>query len=281
MERIGVIGLGRMGSVIAQRMAQQGHAVTGFTRSGRKIDGIAPAQDLAQLVAQSDTLILSLLDDTAVGETLDTLVSLDIDGKHIIETSTVVPNILTDRIGAIQARGASAVDAPISGGPDLVSAGACGVFIGGTPSDAARAQATLSSLTQRIFHVGPLGAGLVMKTINNTMLQVYVGGLAEMMPMAKRAGLPLDVVLGIICGGPAGVPMIKDRIPKILDQDPEVGFSISAAYKDADVFQRVVESFGLTAPTLANAAVHQRRAIEAGLGERDVAALLSDPYLRG
>ena len=129
--------------------------------------------------------------------------------------------------------------------------------------------------------MGPLGAGLVMKTINNTMLQVYFGGLAEMMPMAKRAGLPLDVVLGIICGGPAGVPMIKDRIPKILDQDPEVGFSISAAYKDADVFQRVVESFGLTAPTLANAAVHQRRAIEAGLGERDVAALLSDPYLRG
>lgn len=281
MQRIGVIGLGRMGSAIAQRLMAQGCDVTGWTRSARTVAGVASAADLATLTAQIDVLILSLLDDAAVAQTLDGLLALPLSGKLIIDTSTVAPDILNQRIAAIEAAGASAVDAPVSGGPDLVLAGKCGVFIGGTDSAAAQASATLAAISGRVFHVGPLGTGLVMKVINNAMLQVYFGGLDEVMPMARRAGLPLETALRILCGGPAGVPMLTDRLPKVLGDDPSVGFAISAALKDNDVFQRVVQSFGLPSPMLEHSAAPQRQAIDEGRGESDVAALIKAAYDRG
>ena len=281
MTQIGIIGLGRMGSAIAQRMQAQGHNVQGWTRSGRAVDGIATTMDLPTLVEACDTLILSLLDDTAVASVLDACLAQDLTGKIIIDTSTVVPTILKDRISQIEAKGALAVDAPISGGPELVLAGQCGVFIGGSDDASARAQTALSAISGRVFHVGPLGTGLVMKTINNSMLQCYFSGLDDMMPLAKRAGLPLETALRILSGGPAGMPMIADRIPKILGEDKTVGFEIQAAHKDNDVFQRVVAAYGLTSPMLAEAAKRQKAALDAGLGESDPAALVSAAYDRG
>jgi len=281
MERIGVFGLGRMGSAIAQRMQDQGHPVTTWTRSGRTRNGIPAAEDIATVVAASDVLVLSLLNDDAVADVLDTCLACDLAGKQIIETSTVVPTILLDRIAQIHDKGATGVDAPISGGPELVAAGACGVFIGGDDAAAQRAEKALSAISGRIFHIGPLGTGLVMKTINNSMLQCYFSGLDDMMPLAKRAGIPLETAISILSGGPAGVPMIADRIPKVLGHDKEVGFTISAAHKDNDVFQRVAQAYGLASRTLAHAGERQRVALAEGMAEDDPAALVSAAYNRG
>lgn len=278
MEQIGVIGLGRMGSAIAQRMASQGRSVLGWTRSGRRVDGVDSVRDLGTLVEKNDTLILSLFDDEAVATVLDALLKLDLTGKQIIETSTVTPTNLTDRISRIEAQGASAVDAPISGGPELVQAGKCGIFIGGGDGAARRAQDCLTSISDRIFHVGPLGTGLVMKVINNGMLQAYFNGLADLLPMAKRAGLPLENVLRILCGGPAGIPMVTDRIPKALGQDSEVGFPLNAIFKDNEVFQKVLASYGLTSPMLIHFSKLKPAIIEAGLWDRDPAILINLAY---
>ncbi len=281
MTRYGIIGLGRMGAAIAQRFASEGQAVQGWTRSGRAVEGVDCTTDLAALTAASDVLILSLYDDTAVGEMLDALLALDLSGKLIIETSTVTPDVLNARIEGINAKGAAAVDGPISGGPELVLAGVCGVFIGGDDQTAARAVDLLAPLTARLLHVGPLGAGLVMKTINNGMLQTYFNGLMEFMPMARKAGLPLETVLRILCSGPAGLPMVTDRIPKALGEDDTVGFAITAAVKDADVFLRVVQSFGLPSNMLTEAQRHFGAAVENGLGDEDPAQMISWAYENG
>ena len=281
MERIGVIGLGRMGSAIARRMAAAGHEVTGWTRSGRTLDGVTEADSIASLVAKSDCIILSLLDDAAVAFALDACLDCDLSGKQIIETSTVVPTLLKDRIGDITRLGATAVDAPISGGPELVASGTCGVFIGGTDEAAARAQDVISHYSNRVFHVGPLGTGLVMKTINNSLIQVYFTGLREMMPLAKRAGLTLETAMRIVSTGPAAMPMAVDRLPKILGQDDTVGFAMSAAMKDCDVFQNIAKAHGLETPTLAVAMQNWQEIIQAGLGDQDPAKLVSQAYEAG
>lgn len=281
MERIGVIGLGRMGSAIARRMTSEGLSVTAWTRSGRSVDGVKSAPDLETLVEHSDTLILSLLDDAAVAEMLDAILKHDLTGKQIIETSTVTPGLLIDRIDVITARGASAVDAPISGGPELVMAGACGVFIGGDAASAARAQESLRPISGRVFHVGPLGAGLVMKVVNNGMLQAYIAGLADLMPLARAAGLSLETVMRILAGGPAGLPMVADRIPRILGEDKSVGFDIRSTFKDNRIFQNVLKSYGLTSPTLARYRMQEDAVDKAGFWERDAAALVSLAYYGG
>lgn len=278
MDRIGVIGLGRMGTAIAQRMQAEGRQLLGWTRSNRAVDGLKTTPDLASLVAQSDTLILSLFDDAAVAEVLDALLKLDLSGKQIIDTSTVTPDVLKDRIAQFVSKGATAVDAPISGGPEMVLAGACGIFIGGADDAATLAQTALAPISGRIFHVGPLGTGLVMKVINNSMLQTYIAGLDDMMRVAKRAGLPLETALRILCGGPAGLPMVADRLPKILGEDTSAGFTISAVYKDNQIFQQVAQSFGVTSQMLEITAEKQQAAIDAGLGDADPAALVSFAY---
>ncbi len=278
MDRIGIIGLGRMGSAIAQRMTAEGCAVQGWTRSGGKVEGVKSVEDLETLVASSDTLISSLFDDDAVADVLDALLAFDLDGKQIIETSTVVPNVLKDRIDQITTKGATAVDAPIAGGPELVLAGKCGVFIGGDEASAARAHGSLSAISGRILHVGPLGAGLVMKVINSGMVQSYFAGLNDLMPLAKRAGLPLETVLRILCGGPAGMPFITDRIDKALGEDQEVGFALNGTFKDNDVFQRVIESFGLNSPVLTSFAQMKGPVADAGLLDHDLAALINLAY---
>lgn len=278
MDRIGVIGLGRMGAAMAMRFAALGVPVTGWTRSGRAVAGVALAPDLAALAARSDVLITSLYDDDAVAEVLDALLTCDLAGKLIVEASTVAPGVVKSRADKIAKAGATVVDAPVSGGPEMVAAGACGIFIGGTPEAAARAEAALAPLSNRIFHVGPLGAGMAMKTVNNAMLQTYWTSLAEQVRVAKRAGLPLETALSILCGGPAGMPMVRDRIPKILGQDDVVGFTVSGIAKDNAVFQRIAVELGVDAPTLRAAAAMIRDGMDAGLSEADPAALIARAY---
>ncbi|MEY3004851.1 MAG: hypothetical protein RLZZ491_2027 [Pseudomonadota bacterium] len=278
MDRIGVIGLGRMGRAIAARLAASGRPVVGWTRSGRSVPGLAIAPDLAHLVAQADVLVLSLFDDAAVAEMLAALTGGPLDGRLIVETSTITPATLTGFADPIAQLGADLVDAPISGGPDMVLAGTCGLFLGGAHAAVARAQAVLAPLSGRIFHVGPLGSGLVMKSINNAMMQSYFAALAEQVAVARQAGLPLDTVLSILAGGPAGAPVLKDRLARMLGQDHSVGFPIAGVAKDNAVFRRIAADFGVETPTLLAARAQIAAAMAAGWGDADVAALIARAY---
>ncbi|MFD2173798.1 NAD(P)-dependent oxidoreductase [Rhodobacter lacus] len=278
MTRIGVIGLGRMGAAIAERFAAQGAQVCGWTRSGRAVPGIESAPDIGALVAQSEGIVLSLLDDAAVGAMLDALLACDLSGRLVADTSTADPHLICARAADFAAKGARIVDAPISGGPDLVRAGACGVFIGGAPEAAAQARELMAMLSGRVFHTGPLGTGLVMKVINNGMLQAYFSGLADLLPVAQAAGLPLETVLTILAGGPAGMPMLKDRLPKILGTDPGVGFPVSGVMKDNALFRAILASYGQPAPTLERFAALAPGAQAADLWEADLAALVRLAY---
>lgn len=120
-----------------------------------------------------------------------------------------------------------------------------------------------------------------MKVINNGMIQAYFNGLADLMPLARRAGLPLEAALRILSGGPAGLPMVADRIPKVLGEDKGVGFAMSAVFKDNDVCQRVVESFGLSSPMLTSFGLQKSAVKEAGLWELDPAELIKLAYYGG
>ena len=106
MERIGVLGLGRMGSAMARKLAASGATVTGWTRSGRTVDGVAAAPDLAALVQASDTLIpVALRRRCRDLRRSDALLPHDLAGRLILETSTVVPQILIDRAGGLCRQG--------------------------------------------------------------------------------------------------------------------------------------------------------------------------------
>ena len=116
--RVGIVGLGRMGRAMAARLAQHGFEVAGWTRSGIAVDlarelRITPYLTIAETVAASDIVLLSLSDDAAVTEIVGQLVRGDLAGKLIVDTSTVSPDTLRRLAGAIGEAGGAALDAPI------------------------------------------------------------------------------------------------------------------------------------------------------------------------
>ena len=126
IERIGVIGLGRMGWAVASRFADMEAEVRGWTRSGvdtgrARAAGFEGVGELRDLVASSDVLVLSLFNDAAARDVLARLSALDLSGRLIVETSTVSPNVVRDLVAGIEGAGGALVDAPISGGPDMVA----------------------------------------------------------------------------------------------------------------------------------------------------------------
>ena len=282
-DRLGVVGLGRMGRAIAQRLAGQGADVAAWTRSGISTAeaarwGVTPCMTLADLVARSDIILLSLFDESAVRDVMHSLLESEISGKLIIDTSTVAPKVLQEYLDRTVSAAGSLMDAPISGGPELVLAGQCGVFAGGTAQDFARAAPVLSMIAGQVHHVGPLGSGLAMKIVNNSVLQGLWAVLVDVMQIAKRSGLELDQVMPVLAGGPAGAPMLAGRVPRILGQDKSVGFDIDGASKDADVFVSAAHDLGLDVPTLQIAQECWRAAQAGGQGPDDIAALISTAY---
>lgn len=276
MERIGIIGLGRMGGAMAARMADQGAKVTAWTRSGltparaREI-GVEAALDLAQLAQGSDILILSLFDDAAVRDVMAELMQTDLTGKLIIDTSTVSPKLLSGFTGTCAA---ALVDAPISGGPEMVTDATCGVFLGGAETDVARARAAVALFSGRIFHAGPLGAGMGMKIVVNAMIGGIMASLTEVIQIAKRSGLDYAATLQIVAGGPAGAPFINARLARMLGEDESIGFPVSAVLKDVGVFRAAAHELGVDAPMLANVHAMAETGASEGLGELDIATVV-------
>ncbi|MEK6215975.1 MAG: NAD(P)-dependent oxidoreductase, partial [Boseongicola sp.] len=278
-ERIGVIGLGRMGWALAARLSSQGLEVRGWTRSGADPakatnDGFAVLANLDDLVAASDVLILSLFDEAAVRNVLAILASQDLSEKLVVETSTVPPQVVRDCEEAVISAGGRLIDAPISGGPEMVAAGTIGLFIGGAESDVERFWDIGEAASDRMVHVGMLGAGAASKIVNYVALAGAFQSTLEALRMGNRMGLDLDVMLAFLENSPGTTPMFKARIAKVRGEDNAVGFSVDGANKDAGLFNAVAKALGEPVWALDGLAHSMQDGVEAGLGEYDVAILV-------
>ncbi|MCU0855689.1 MAG: NAD(P)-dependent oxidoreductase [Rhodobacteraceae bacterium] len=274
-ERIGVIGLGRMGRALAERLAGQGCPVTGWTRSGNiAVSGARTAATLEDAVAASDVLVLSLFDDAAVREVLARLAQLDLTGRLVVETSTVAPDPLRDAAPVIEAAGGRAIDAPISGGPEMVRAGTIGLFIGGAADDVARFMPIAALLSLRVVPVGPLGTGYAAKVVNNVALGGAWQAMIESTGLGARLGLDLGTMMTILTDSPAASPSFRTRVPKILGEDREVGFPVAGVLKDQELFLRIAESVGLQLPALSAARANFAQVAQDGHGGEDLARVI-------
>jgi 3-hydroxyisobutyrate dehydrogenase len=281
--RVGILGLGRMGRAMAARLAEQGFAVAGWTRGG-----IAPDQARAwrlaahgsatDAAAASDVVLLSLSDDAAVTEVVGALVLANLRDKLIVDTSTVGPDTLRKLAAAIGEAGGAALDAPISGGPDLVLAGKAGFYIGGAAADFERFRPVAEAMSNRVHHVGALGDGAAAKIVNNMLLMGFWGSLKEAVQVGKRAGLTAETMMTFLAGSPAATPLLAQRVPVILGESDAVGFTIAGVLKDGALFTRTARHYGVPTPAMEAALASYRACAEAGFGEADFAVMVRTAY---
>lgn len=281
--RIGVLGLGRMGRAMAARLAAQDFAVCGWTRGGMAPEaaralGLAALQDIAGMADAAEIIILSLSDDAAVTEMATTLSRGNLAGRLVVDTSTVGPDTLRRQAGAIARAGGAALDAPISGGPDMVALGKAGFYIGGDAADVARFMPVAEALSDRIHHVGPLGTGAAAKIVNNMMLMGFWQALKEALSVGKRAGLDLDTMLKVLGTSPAASGAFQHRLPVLRGESDAVGFSVAGVVKDGAMFSRVAGTLQVETPAIAAAIASFRAYDAAGHGDEDLARMVRAAY---
>ncbi len=279
MERIGVAGLGKMGAALARAWAGHGLPLTGWTRRGldpaeAEAMGVAVAADPAALAAASDILVTSLTDDAAVEAVLGALAQTDLTGKLIVETSTISPETTRRLAVPLRAAGAEIIDAPISGGPEMIAAGTAGFFLGGPVDAVARFQPIAAPIANRWHHSGTLGQGLSMKIVNNMVLSGYVRALHDAVAVGARAGLGLPEMLAVLLESPAASGFLKARAAAVLGEDDRVGFAAEQAVGDMEVFLAEAARLGVEAPGVAGMKALAETAVAGGYGAEDVASLV-------
>lgn len=281
--RVGIVGLGRMGRAMAERLVSREFPVAGWTRSGIAAElvrdlCITAHASVAEMVAASDIVLLSLSDDAAVTGIVGQLVRGDLAGKLVVDTSTVSPDTLRRLSGAIWEAGGAALDAPISGGPDLVLAGKAGFYIGGAQADFERFRPVAEAMSNRVHHVGALGEGAAAKIVNNMLLLGFWGCLKEAVQVGKRAGLAAETMMKFLAGSPAATPLMAQRVPVILGQSDDVGFTISGVVKDGAMLTQTARQYGITVPAIEAALASYRACQDAGLGDADFAVMVRAAY---
>jgi len=280
--KIGVCGTGRMGSSIARRLMSVGHDVAVWNRNSTKMVPLTEAgarafASPAELVENCEAVIVMLLNDTAsdaVYRGPNGILNAALEGRLVIDMSTVRPDTMRAVGLSISQQGAAFVECPVGGSVGPAKEGKLFALVGGEQADITRARPVLEQLCRRIEHVGALGSGATVKLAINLPLLVYWQALGEALAICKPLNLSPDRLIDIL-SDTAGTPTaMKGRgavIAKVLGGEPpgEAAFSLSAAKKDLATAVQFARSFQAELPVATSALACFEKAEAEGLGDTD------------
>jgi 3-hydroxyisobutyrate dehydrogenase len=218
-----------------------------------------------------------LLNDTAsdaVYRGPNGILSATLEGRLVIDMSTVRPDTMRTVGASISQQGAAFVECPVGGSVGPAKEGKLFALVGGEQADIARARPVLEQLCRRIEHVGELGSGATVKLAINLPLLVYWQALGEALTICKPLNLSPDRLIDIL-SDTAGTPTaMKGRgtvIAKVLGGDPpgEAAFSLSAAKKDLATAVQFARSIHAELPVATTALTCFEQAEAEGLGDTD------------
>ncbi len=238
--KIGYAGMGIMGRGMAANLVDAGHNVVVWNRTpGRTEDltakGASVAETPAALAAACDIIMMCVSDTPDVEEVTlgdSGLIHGLGDGKLVVDHSTISASATRRLAAAVADIGASWIDAPVSGGSEGAVQGTLSIMVGGEADDVERARPFMESYGTAITHVGPIGAGQMVKQVNQVLVVVNGLAVSEALLLAKAGGLDLDATIEAVKGGGAGSWMLANRGPQVVDRDWRPGFTIDLQQKD-------------------------------------------------
>lgn len=280
---VSIIGMGRMGSAMARRLAGGGFELVLYNRTPERAAQVAGelgagvAGSAREAGAAGDVVISTVADDDAVRATYlgpDGLATGVGPGTVVLEMSTIDPATL-DEIGpAVDATGAALLDAPVSGSVALVEAGTLTIMVGGPDEGLDRARPVLEVLAGRIFHLGGRGNGATMKLAVNGLVHAVNQALSEALVLAERAGVPAELAYEVFANSAGGSPFVSYKRQAFLEPDrAPVAFSLDLVVKDLRLILGLADRVGSPMPQGRANLEWATHAVEQGLGGRDMSAL--------
>ncbi|WP_406121231.1 NAD(P)-dependent oxidoreductase [Streptomyces canus] len=278
---VGVAGLGVMGSAIARRLLACERAVRVYDIRPEAVaelarEGAATAQSPARL-SPSGVVILSLNTAGIVEQAVfgpGGILGEAPDGVLVIDMSSIDPGRTREFADRAAKLGAGWVDAPLSGGAPAVERGELTLMLGGEVEHVERALPVLGSLASRLTHLGPAGAGQLVKAVNQVLVGCGFAALAEAAALVRAAGLPSRQVLTALTGGRADSALLQEFFVKFAEADLSPTGRISNMVKDLDAARDHARSAGVPMPITTAVAELHRWLAAAGHGDADNAALM-------
>ena len=221
-KKIGFVGLGNMGGRITRRLIAAGHSVLGFDPAPGRAEacGAKAAGSVAEVAKGADTILLSLPDSKVVEPVAEEILRTHANRARSSSISAPRRPSSTMRLAARFAeRGASYIDAGISGGAAAAEKGTLTLMVGGDKAAADKLKDVFAPFATKVVYMGASGAGHTTKLLNNFLNAVSLAATAEVMVAGKKAGLDLHLLLDVL-NSSSGVNFATlNRFPKIVDGD--------------------------------------------------------------
>jgi 3-hydroxyisobutyrate dehydrogenase-like beta-hydroxyacid dehydrogenase len=280
---LGFAGLGAMGSRLARRLLEAGHAVRGYNRSAQKARALEPAgltvAATPREAAEGAVAVFSMVTDDAALRAIalgpDGLVAGLGRDAVLVEMSTVSPAVTREIGDAVAGRGAAMLDAPVSGSTITVEQGQASIVVGGDAAALERVRPFLAAMGPGgVTHVGGLGVAKTMKIATNLGLAVQMLAFSEAVLLAEKAGIARATALEALLKSVVASPMVRYRGPFVVGAMPrEAWFDVGMMQKDLQLALDQAHATGVTLPTTALTQQWLTMARGLGLAERDFATL--------
>ena len=255
---VGLIGIGLMGQVFAQRLRATGFAVIGYDIDAAKCNrlkdfGGEPAASIAEVAQRCAVTIVVVFNTDQVEDVIENGVIPAVGGqsnKVVLCASTCDPDRLAALGGRVSKRGLRLLEAPVSGTSEQVRQGDGTGLIGGEPTLMAEVAAVLDALYARSFHIGGHGDGSRAKLAINLILGINRTGLAEGIVFAERLGLDPAKFLRVAKDSAAYSRVMEGKGPKMLRGDFKPEGMVQVSFKDATLMREQGLKAGQQLPLL-------------------------------
>ncbi|MFZ4503661.1 MAG: NAD(P)-dependent oxidoreductase [Methylovulum sp.] len=280
--KLGFIGIGLMGKPMVLRLLAAGNSVHVWNRSEEKLAAVVSAGaeaclSLSQLVHAVDVMLVCLSDSEAVAEVVKhSILPYGSHGKLIIDLSSIHPETTRELAALVkQQRGMAWVDAPVSGGVNGAEQGNLAIMAGGHADDIAIARVVLKPLYQQLTHMGEVGAGQLTKICNQMIVSCNLLVIAEMMALAKQAGVDATKIPQALAGGFADSKPLQITGQEMAEEHfSQVKWRVKTLLKDLNMAVDVASSQGQAIPMSGLAAQLLQLHGHHGYLEQDPATLI-------
>lgn len=281
MQTLGWIGLGHMGTPMAQNLLQADYKVNVYNRSLDKTTALVEmgAVKLAtprDVVEQSDIIFLTLSDSHAIRDVLTQIngvLSADLQGKIVVDMSTISPEDSLSFAKLISDGGGVYLDAPVSGSVGPAKAGQLVILVGGEKEALDTCQPYFDVLGKATIHFGPNSKGSSAKLAINLLLGILGQGIGETLLLAEKSGLDREKVLEMISQSAMNTPLYQGKKEMYRHQDFPAAFMLELMAKDLGLVQAEADKLDTKLPLAVAADKTYRAAKESGKGKLDMAAI--------
>jgi len=275
---------------MAQNLLAKGFELSVWNRTKDKLEplvalGAKEASTPAELAARSEVVITCLSDTGPVEAVLfgpGGIVDGIRRGSVVVDASTISPSKTREFAARLAEHGVEMLDAPLSGGSEGAARGTLSIMVGGAVEALERVMPVLQAVGKQITHVGPSGAGQMVKLVNQILVVGSMLSMAEALTFAQAAGLDLEKTLAAVSGGAAGSWTLSNRGPQVLKRDFRPGFSVDLQQKDLRLVLAAADELGVPLQACSTA-FHYYRVIQerGGGGDGNHAIVKALEYLTG